>query len=265
MTKQHIEELINTAQMAKLSVDLTKKIISLIDLTSLNETDDKAIINELCAKAITPLGAVAAVCVYPQFVRQAKATLLNTAVKVATVANFPRGNATAASVLTEIEQAIAEGADEVDVVIPYQAYLVNRAESVQGFLHACKQACQSAKLKVILETGVLQSAELIEQASQAAIQAGADFLKTSTGKVAVGATLEAAAVMLLAIKNARAECKSVGFKASGGIRTPEQAASYIKLAELILGENWVSSATFRFGVSGLLDALLNQPQANSAY
>lgn len=265
MTKQLIEELINTAQMAKVSVDLTKKIISLIDLTSLNDTDDEIVIDKLCSKAITPLGPVAAVCVYPQFVRQAKTKLLNTAVKVATVANFPRGNATQSMVLAEIERAVTEGADEVDVVIPYQAYLVNRAESVQGFLHACKQACRSAKLKVILETGVLQSVELIEQASQAAIQAGADFLKTSTGKVAVGATLEAAATMLLAIKNSRAEGRSVGFKASGGIRTPEQAASYIKLAELILGENWISPATFRFGASGLLDALLNQSQANSAY
>ncbi|MDF2866596.1 MAG: 2-deoxyribose-5-phosphate aldolase [Gammaproteobacteria bacterium] len=265
MTKSLINEWVAAAQMATASTDLTKKIISVIDLTSLNDTDDKAAIDALCTKALTPLGQVAAVCVYPQFVQQAKTKLLNTNIKVATVANFPQGNATQQVVLAEIGQAVASGADEVDVVIPYQAYLANRAESVEFFLRNCKQACGHAKLKVILETGALQAAELIANACQDAIQAGADFLKTSTGKVAVGATLEAAAVMLLAIKNARSEGKSVGFKASGGIRTPEQAVSYISLAELILGENWLSSATFRFGASGLLDALLAGEINQSTY
>jgi deoxyribose-phosphate aldolase len=256
MDRKLIDELVAIAQKAEPFSISTKKIISVMDLTSLNDSDDKTVIDNLCTKANTSQGKVAAVCVYPQFVKQAKTRLTSTTIKVATVANFPQGNASVQVVTADIVKALADGADEIDVVIPYKAYLANRSDSVKDFVDACKQACQQAKLKVILETGALQSMELIAKASQDAIHAGADFLKTSTGKITIGATLEAAAVMLLAIQAAQAQGKTLGFKASGGIRTPAQAASYLKLAQLIMGETWVSPQTFRFGASGLLDQLL---------
>lgn len=239
-----------------MQTDIAKKVISLIDLTSLNAKDDHAVIEALCAKAVTPLGNVAAVCIFPQFVRQAKNSLSATPIQIATVANFPQGGDKLGPVLEEITQAITDGADEIDVVVPYSLYLKNQADSVVNFLQSCKQACQHKVMKVILETGALQYPELIAKASHDAIQAGADFLKTSTGKIEIGATLEAAATMLTTIKAAQPQGKSVGFKASGGIRTLEQAVSYLELAESIMGKAWISPATFRFGASGLLDQLV---------
>jgi len=256
-----ITELVASAQTAELTPELTSTLISLIDLTSLAETDSSASIAKLCEKAVTPPVSVAAVCVYPRFVNQAKALLASTSVKIATVANFPQGNASQAMVIAEIAQAVADGADEIDVVTNYRAYQENRSETLVEFLTACKQACQAARLKVILETGALTAAQIVK-ASEDAIAAGANFIKTSTGKIAIGATLEAAASMLLTIK---ASGKTVGFKASGGIRTPEQAASYLKLAELILGKDYLSPQTLRFGASGLLDALLTNSNQPSAY
>lgn len=254
MNMQSVNELVAAAQTAEIPADIAKQIIPLIDLTSLNDTDDVSTITALCEKAITPMGAVAAVCIYPQFIAYAKAALEDQAVKIATVANFPGGNFRPSMVIHEIVSVVRAGADEVDVVIPYYAYLQEQPATIEVFIDTCKRACQQAKLKVILETGALKQPNFIAQASQTAIEAGADFLKTSTGKVEVGATLEAAAIMLLTIK--QNPNKQVGFKASGGIRTPQQAASYLKLAELIMGKEWISPSTFRFGASGLLDALL---------
>lgn len=254
VNNQLITELVEAAQQVSVSTELAQRVIPLIDLTSLNDNDDALVIDQLCAKAVTAYGKVAAVCVYPHFVKQAKSALRHTDIKIATVANFPSGSQDQAKALAEIAQAVSDGADEVDVVTPYSLYLEQQATDVVDFLTHCKHSCQQASLKVILETGALQQRELIAKASRDAINAGADFIKTSTGKIAIGATLEAAAVMLLAVKEAKG--KQVGFKASGGVRSPEQTASYLKLAELIMGPAWITPNTFRFGASGLLDSLL---------
>jgi deoxyribose-phosphate aldolase len=230
-----------------ISSELVQKIYSLIDLTSLNETDDSAKISELCTKAILSVVPVAAVCVYPQFIPDVKKALRGTAVKIATVANFPSGNDSLESVVATIHAAIAQGAQEVDVVFPYSRFLANDKKFAEEFIRACKSACGKHTLKVILETGALRDLAIIAEASELAIAAGADFLKTSTGKISIGATFEAAAVMLTAIK--KKSNGSVGFKASGGIRTITQAEDYIALAECMMGEDWVSPLHFRIGVS----------------
>ncbi|MFT3741686.1 MAG: deoxyribose-phosphate aldolase [Gammaproteobacteria bacterium] len=233
--------------------DSLQTLIGLLDLTSLNPTDDNIKIQQLCQQAITPLGKVAAVCIYPQFVSEAQAILQGTDVKIATVSNFPEGNQPLAETLIEIEQALKAGADEIDLVMPYQAFLQGEYEAVQNFLATCKSACEQHTLKVILETGALQSPEHIATASQIAIEAGADFLKTSTGKLHEGATLKAAEEMLRVIRTSDSE---VGFKAAGGIRTIEQAQAYITLAQDLLGEDWVEPYHFRLGTSQLLNEIL---------
>ncbi len=235
-----------------------KLALSLMDLTSLNDDDTNEKIIELCQKANTAYGHPSAVCVYPQFVKIAKQTLAeqNTPqVKVATVTNFPHGNADIAVAVAETKSAVANGTDEVDVVFPYRA-LIDGDEQVGAELVAqCKEICQknNVLLKVIIETGELKTAELIKKASEIAIANGADFIKTSTGKVAVNATLESAEIMLNVIKDSG---KNIGFKPAGGVRTAEDARDYLQLAEQIMGDNWLSSATFRFGASGLLESLL---------
>jgi deoxyribose-phosphate aldolase len=203
---------------------------------------------------VTPHGHVAALCIWPPFVRTAKAALAGTAVKVATVANFPAGGEDTAPVLREVEQSLADGADEIDLVMPYRAFLDGRPQIVEGQIRAVRERLPADRLlKVILETGLLQTPERIRDASLLAIEAGAGMLKTSTGKVAVNATPAAAGVMLAAIRDSGAP---VGFKAAGGIRTPEAAAAYFDLADRIMGPSWARPATFRLGASGLLDELL---------
>jgi len=227
--------------------DIEKKIFSLLDLTSLQDSDNAASIAALCHKAEE--AHVAAVCVYPLFVREAMAHLAKSTIKVATVVNFPRGDEALDVISTSIRQSLADGATEIDMVFPYKHYLQGKKSNALHKVSACKELVgKDILLKVILETGVIDNLSVIEQLSYELIAAGADFLKTSTGKVSVGATIEAAAVMLSAIKSSGAK---VGFKASGGIRTVEQALQYIRLAEDIMGVEWVTSEHFRIGTSGL--------------
>lgn len=229
-------------------------VIPLLDLTSLNDTDNEEVISSLCVRAQTSHGNVAAVCIYPQFVATAKNILQYSKIKIATVANFPNGNSSVSSVTTTIKNSIADGADEIDVVIPYQDFLIHHDEnSLATFVNNCKSVCGNIILKVILETGALNDPELIYSASSAAIRGGADFLKTSTGKININATLQAAAVMLLTIKENGNHC---GFKASGGIRTLQQANPYLALAAQICDPEWISPQHFRIGASSLLDDLL---------
>lgn len=231
-----------------------QEIISYIDLTSLNETDDESTIEQLCKKAKTPLGHVAAVCVYPKFVSLAVALLRDTHIRVATVCNFPHGTQSLPQTRDEILEAIEDGAHEIDVVMPYIAYLQGEILFTQNFIASCKSTCdQKALLKVILETGALKDREIIAAASFDAINGGADFIKTSTGKYPVGATPRAAEIMLKAI---HASEYDVGFKAAGGIRTIEQAQTYIQLAKTIMGADWITPAVFRIGASQLLSELL---------
>jgi len=250
-----IQDLCETAKKSTVNTAEPAKIISLVDLTSLNDSDDEQTIEMLCLHATTPLGRVAAICIYPQFIPIAKVLLAESSIKIATVINFPNGSDTPDTIKPQVEQAITAGADEIDFVFPYKDYLTGNPQKAVDMIKLAKSLCGSnILLKVILETGVLETNEHIKEASNIAIFAGADFIKTSTGKTPIGATLEAAAVMLLSIKEAKGI--NVGFKASGGIKTPKQAISYLTLAESILGKSWVSPKTFRFGASSLVNSLL---------
>ncbi|GGB57567.1 deoxyribose-phosphate aldolase [Roseibium aquae] len=234
------------------------RALHLVDLTNLNEDCTAADITALTKRAVTPHGSVAAVCIWPSFVAQAVRELDGTGVRVATVVNFPGGGVETSQVVAETQAAISAGADEIDLVMPYRAFLEGRKGFAEEQIIRVREAVpDSAKLKVILETGEIKDPLLIHLASEIAIGAGADFLKTSTGKVEVNATLEAAEVMLTAIEEARRDHRrDVGFKPAGGIKTIADAQAYLDLADRIMGSNWVSAATFRFGASGLLDALV---------
>lgn len=233
-----------------------RRLLGLLDLTSLNEADDAAAIARLCARATTPFGNVAAVCVWPRFAPLCRERLRGSGVRVSTVVNFPHGGADVAGTRRETEQAILAGADEVDIVFPYRCWLAGDRDRACRLVEVCKQACGTdVILKVILETGELPTPAHIAAISRDAIQAGADFLKTSTGKVKTGATLAAATVMLAAIKEAGAP---VGFKAAGGVRAVRDALSYLTLAEGVMGDGWARPATFRIGASALLDELLHE-------
>ncbi len=231
-----------------------RQALSLLDLTSLNDADTEAVIEKLCARAVTPHGKVAAVCVWPRFVALSKSRLVGTGIKVAAVANFPMGTADVARAVRETAAIVASGGDEVDVVFPYNAWLNGDRRVGPDLIAACKAACAGkAHLKVILETGCLRDQDEIAAASRAAIEAGADFIKTSTGKATISATPDSARTMLRAIK---ASGRSCGFKAAGGIRDATTAAAYLDLTAAIMGEGWISPATFRFGASGVLNDLL---------
>ncbi|MFK0162583.1 deoxyribose-phosphate aldolase [Rhizobium sp. NPDC090279] len=230
--------------------------LSLLDLTNLKDDCTPAQIEALCARAQSPYGNTAAICIWPRFVAQARGILgIDHAVKIATVVNFPGGDMEVADVAAEAREAIADGADEIDLVIPYRAFLAGNEQAVTDMVAAVKAECKEPViLKTILETGELRDAALIQRASELAIDAGADFIKTSTGKVTVNATLEAADIMLRAI---RASGRKVGFKPAGGIGSVSDAALYLSLAETIMAPDWAMPSTFRFGASSLLDDILN--------
>ncbi|MFY0990036.1 deoxyribose-phosphate aldolase [Halomonas sp. C05BenzN] len=234
-----------------------RQALALMDLTSLNDDDTDERIESLCRRARTPAGTPAAVCVYPAFVTTARRTLkaldLEGRVKVATVTNFPHGSDDVMAAARETREAVAAGADEVDVVFPWRALVAGDEEVGRELVACCHQAAGDAVLKVILETGELRDPALIRRAAELAIAGGADFLKTSTGKVAINATLEAAETLLSAIRDSG---RDIGFKAAGGVRTTEDAEAYLALAERLMGADWITPAHFRFGASGLLDSLL---------
>jgi deoxyribose-phosphate aldolase len=253
-----VEEHIKALKPVTQDMALLRRLYSLVDLTSLNEGDTPAAIATLCAKAQSALGHVAAICVYPQFISLVAANFARTPVRAATVVNFPEGASSLEAVLAEINESIQSGAQEVDVVFPYARYLSGEQHYAHQFISTCKAACgESVLLKVILETGALSDVTIIADASYTALAAGADFIKTSTGKISEGATLEAAATMLLVIKHTEPQVKHrLGFKVSGGIRTIVDAAQYVELADRIMGREWVTPATFRIGASKLVDELL---------
>ncbi|WP_417692845.1 deoxyribose-phosphate aldolase [Roseibium sp.] len=238
-------------------VELAKRVLGLVDLTNLNDDCTAEDITKLCQRAVSEHGSVAAVCVWPRFVAQSVVELRGTTVKVATVVNFPDGGEDTMAVVAETVKALEDGADEIDLVMPYKAFLAGRKGYAEEMIIRVREAVPApALLKVILETGEIKDPLLIHIASEIAITAGADFIKTSTGKVQVNATLEAAEIMLTLIEETRRDqLKDIGFKPAGGIRTLEDAAAYLELTDRILGHNWVCAATFRFGASGLLDAL----------
>ncbi|WKE64932.1 deoxyribose-phosphate aldolase [Gallaecimonas kandeliae] len=235
-----------------------QQALGLMDLTTLNDNDTDAKVVALCHDAVTPVGNTAAICIYPRFIPAARKALrelgVEGKVKIATVTNFPLGGDDIEVAVAETRAAVAYGADEVDVVFPYRALMAGNEEVGFELVKACKAACGDVLLKVIIESGELKEPALIRKASDLSIAAGADFIKTSTGKVAVNATLEASEIMLTAIKDSG---KDIGFKPAGGVRNATDAAQYLELAERIMGQGWLSPAHFRFGASSLLGNLLN--------
>ncbi|MEQ9771479.1 deoxyribose-phosphate aldolase [Pectobacterium jejuense] len=245
--------------MTKLTT-AAQRALALMDLTTLNEDDTDEKVTALCRQANSPAGKTAAICIYPRFIPLAKKILREQGtpdIRIATVTNFPHGNDDVAIAVAETKAAIAYGADEVDVVFPYRALIAGNAQIGFDLVQACKAVCQDAHvlLKVIIETGELKQEALIRQASEIAIDAGADFIKTSTGKVPVNATPESAAIMLKAIRD-KGVGERVGFKAAGGVRNAEDAAIYLQLADDIMGAEWATAQHFRFGASSLLASLL---------
>lgn len=242
-----------------------------MDLTRLEADENDSAVRALCRRARTPFGSVAAVCVYPRFVRAAREALEAATpaapVRVATVVNFPQGQSSPDQVVSEIRDARQAGADEIDLVFPWQSLRQGDAKAGRSLVTAARDACGDHLLKVILETGELADPPLIREAAEIAIDAGGDFLKTSTGKVPVNATPEAARILLESIRDSE---KDVGCKVSGGIRTTAQAREYLDLAAELMGEDWITPSHFRFGASGLLDDLLvtlggserNDPEAD---
>jgi deoxyribose-phosphate aldolase len=172
--------------------DYNRYLLSFIDLTSLNNDDTPADIEILCQKALNPIGRVKAICIYPQFISHARSILQGSTIKIATVCNFPEGNKSLPAALTEVDNALNFGADEIDLVMPYREFLAGNPETTTTLIKQAKQLCHSKTLKIILETGAYEHSQLITDASITAIHAGADFIKTSTGKITQGATLAAA-------------------------------------------------------------------------
>jgi deoxyribose-phosphate aldolase len=240
--------------------------IACMDLTTLEGKDTEERVRQLCRKAITPdpddlqLPSAAAVCVYPSLIRAAKAALAGTSVKVAAVATyFPSGQAERSVKLDDAVDACRAGADEIDMVIDRGAFLSGRYRDVADEIAAVREATRPATLKVILETGEIGTYDNIRTASWIAMQAGADFIKTSTGKVQPAATLPVGLVMLEAIRDFEAERgRAVGLKVAGGVRTAKQALQYLVLVKETLGDDYLDPARFRIGASSLLNDVLMQ-------
>ncbi len=243
-----------------------KLAISMMDLTTLEAKDTPGKVRQLCAKAIRPhdampdLPSAAAVCVYPNLVRVAKEALGSSGVKVAAVATaFPSGMSSRKVKIEETRYAVNEGADEIDMVISRGHFLAGEYDYVSDEIAAVKEACGAAHLKVILETGELSTLDNVRRASDIAMYAGADFIKTSTGKVQPAATLPVTLVMLEAIRDFYyKEGKMIGMKPAGGISTAKLAIQYLVVLRETLGEAWMNPGYFRFGASSLANDLLMQ-------
>lgn len=238
-----------------------KQIFSFLDYTTLEGSDTHSSVTRLCEKAILfgekGLPFPAAVCIYPPFIATAKKALSGSPVKVATTAAaFPSGQMALHIRLAEIDYAIQEGADEVDVVISRGTFLEGRYDVLFHELSEMRSHCGDKTLKVILETGELKSAENIARASEIAIMAGADFIKTSTGKISPAATLEAVMVMTQVIREYHKKTgRMIGIKPAGGIADPETAFKYYQVVQNVLGEQWLNPKLFRIGASRLADRL----------
>lgn len=247
-------------------LEALKLALSMVDLTTLAGMDTPGKVIQLCQKAKRPhvqlpdLPAVAAVCVYPSMVRVAYDQLKDTNIQIASVATaFPSGMATLEAKIDEVRRVVEDGADEVDMVISRGEFLKGNYAYVFDEISAVKEACSDAHLKVILETGELQTFENVRKASDIAMYAGADFIKTSTGKVSPAATQPVTLVMLEAIRDFYYKTdRMVGMKPAGGIRKAKQAIQYLILVKETLGAAWLTPEYFRFGASSLVNDLLMQ-------
>jgi len=241
-------------------------VLSMIDLTTLEGKDTPGKVKQMCYKAhhlhdsYPNLPTVAAVCVFPSTVRTAKTALLGTSVKVASVSTaFPSGQSTRAVKLADTKFAVDEGADEIDMVISRGKFLAGEYNFVFDEIAAIKEACGKARLKVILETGELCTLDSVRKASDIAIYAGADFIKTSTGKIQPAATMQVTYTMLMAIKDYYdATGIMIGMKPAGGISTSKLALHNLVMVKEILGNNWLTNDWFRFGASSLANDVLMQ-------
>ena len=240
--------------------------IRMVDLTTLEGADTPGKVRSLCAKAIRPdpsdpsTPSVAAICVYPDLVEVAVEALRGSTVRVASVATaFPSGRASLETKLIDVREAVAAGADEIDMVIDRGAFLAGRYGQVFEEIVATRAACGSAHLKVILETGELATLDNVRRASALALLAGGDFIKTSTGKVSPAATPPVALVMLEAVRDFAATTGEVrGVKLAGGIRASKEAIRYLVMVSEVAGARWLDADRFRFGASSLLNDLLLQ-------
>jgi len=248
-------------------VQALKLALNMIDLTTLEGSDTEGKVRQMCYKALHVhdaypglLPTVAAVCVYPTLVRVAKEALKGTRINVASVATaFPSGSAPLSVKLEDTRFAVAEGADEVDMVISRGEFLKGNYNFVFDEIAAVKEACGEAHLKVILETGELSTYDNVRKASDIAMYAGADFIKTSTGKIQPAATLPVTLVMLEAIRDFYYRTgKMIGMKPAGGIRTAKQSIQYLVTVRETLGEAWLNNEYFRFGASSLANDILLQ-------
>ena len=243
-----------------------KLALNMIDLTTLEGKDTEGKVKQMCFKAmhvaddIPGLPTVAAVCVYPNHVKTAKQVLKNSQVKIASVATaFPSGNSTLQIKLDDTRLAIESGADEVDMVISRGEFLKGNYSFVFDEIAAIKNACGKARLKVILETGELSTLDNVRKASEIAIHAGADFIKTSTGKIQPAATMPVTLVMLEAIKDHYLKTNvMIGMKPAGGISTAKSALQYLVMLNETLGSKWMTNEWFRFGASSLANDIVLQ-------
>lgn len=240
------------------------QILSMVDITSLNPTDSVKSISEFVEKInkfdskFEILPHPAAICVYPKFVSTVKDNLIED-LQIASVAGgFPDANTFIEVKVAEVAMAVMEGATEIDVVIPSGMVIAGDFEEIYDDLSEIKSACRDAKLKVILETGVLMDPVLIKKAALVAMNAGADFIKTSTGKVSLGATYEAVYIMSKTVSEYNAlNNTKVGIKVAGGVSTTEQAVSYYAIVASVCGEEWLNPSLLRFGASRLVNSLIS--------
>jgi len=243
-----------------------KMVLNMIDLTTLEGKDSPGKVKQLCYKAMhlheayEGLPTVAAICVYPSMVKIAKKALEGSPVKVASVATaFPSGQAPKDVKIRDTKYAVAEGADEVDMVISRGKFLAGEYNYVFDEIAEIKEACGEARLKVILETGELTTFDKVRRASDIAILAGADFIKTSTGKIQPAATMPVTLVMLEAIRDYYYDTgKMIGMKPAGGISKSKSALHYLVMVNEVLGEDWLDNHWFRFGASSLANDVLMQ-------
>lgn len=273
--KQKLEKYIkNAKENTVISAVTCEEALASLDLTSLNDNDTPEVIKKLCNQAKKSPVPTASVCVYPQFVKVASEELNNTTISIATVINFPKGEDSIDKIVKDTVEAIQNGANEIDLVWNYKAYMNNEKEVAKETVRKCKEAIVNENeknngkvlLKIILETGALMDMKeenAVYNASLDAINSGADIIKTSTGKIAKGASLEAAGSMLLAISKIKKDTgKVIGLKVSGGVRTCQQAAEYISLFnEVLNGEDkentiTISKSTFRIGASSVFNSLI---------
>ena len=240
-------------------MDRVELAVRCLDLTSLSDEDTDEGIRELCARAMEPavgVPHVAAVCVSPRFARFTSELLRGSGVRLAVATGaFPSGVLSMESRVREIGEAIDAGADEIDTVMDHRAFLEGRAAEVRTQLEASREACGDRTMKVILETGALPDAGAIRRAAELAIDAGADFVKSSTGKVGPGVTSPAARAMCEAVRDSG---RSVGVKLSGGVRTSEQALGHLSTVDEVLGSGWLTPERFRIGASSLLVDLVRR-------